>query len=67
MVLSEAYHFLISKSYFERMLKNVTCAFFFWLFCTIMFQNNPVADSENFNLVVPLEENRFYDIFCFFG
>ena len=29
--------------------------------------SSPAADSENLNFVAPLEEHRFYGIFCFFG
>ena len=28
---------------------------------------SPGADSEKLDLVAPLEEHRFYGIFCFFG
>ena len=29
--------------------------------------HSPGADSENLDFAAPLEEHRFYGIFCFFG
>ena len=36
-------------------------------FVSYKYTNSSGADSENLDFVAPLEEHRFYVIFCFFG